>query len=158
MIVVGGWTFGDGPKAEFRHCSFHLINSVSTPRVIPRMQDLKKERRCSTFDDLLCIKSAENEPSSFTRDLGSGQIVYFFKGTADASLDMKMKYEVLSAVLGLATTSLAATPEGFTPSVNTPVLVSFNGVDASGGKALTKEGRQSRDGKVATRDSCIERS
>jgi hypothetical protein len=44
-------------------------------------------------------------------------------------------------VLAAASLSLAATPQGFTPATETPLIVSFSGIDASGGKQVAKEGR-----------------
>jgi hypothetical protein len=43
-------------------------------------------------------------------------------------------------VLAAASMSLAATPQGFQPASETPLMVSFNGIDASGGKQVAKEG------------------
>ncbi|KAF3025903.1 hypothetical protein E8E14_014880 [Neopestalotiopsis sp. 37M] len=42
-------------------------------------------------------------------------------------------------VLAAASLSLAATPQGFTPATETPLIVSFSGIDASGGKQVAKE-------------------
>jgi hypothetical protein len=45
-------------------------------------------------------------------------------------------------VLVAATLALAATPQGFQPATMAPLLVSFNGIDASGGKQVAKEGKR----------------
>ncbi|KAK9770144.1 putative Phosphatidylethanolamine-binding protein [Seiridium cardinale] len=42
-------------------------------------------------------------------------------------------------VLVAATLSLAATPQGFQPVASTPLMVSFSGIDASGGKLVAKD-------------------
>ncbi|KAI1853665.1 hypothetical protein JX265_004001 [Neoarthrinium moseri] len=48
------------------------------------------------------------------------------------------------AVLAAASVSLAATPQGFKPASETPLLVSFSGIDASGGKIVAKEASQAQ--------------
>jgi hypothetical protein len=47
----------------------------------------------------------------------------------------------LFAVLATATVSLAATPSGFLPASQANLSISYNGMDASGGKIVAKEGK-----------------
>ncbi|KAH6655103.1 phosphatidylethanolamine-binding protein [Truncatella angustata] len=42
-------------------------------------------------------------------------------------------------VFAVASVSLAATPQGFQPATESPLMVSYNGIDASGGKQVAKE-------------------
>ncbi|KAI0138768.1 phosphatidylethanolamine-binding protein [Pestalotiopsis sp. NC0098] len=41
--------------------------------------------------------------------------------------------------LAAASVALAATPQGFSPATESPLMVSFSGIDASGGKQVAKE-------------------
>lgn len=43
--------------------------------------------------------------------------------------------------LAAASVALAATPQGFSPATESPLMVSFSGIDASGGKQVAKEGK-----------------
>lgn len=52
-----------------------------------------------------------------------------------------MLFESL-VVLATASLSLAMTPQGFTPSTQTPLMVSYNGIDGSLGKVIAKEGER----------------
>lgn len=51
-----------------------------------------------------------------------------------------MRFSCLS-VLAAAAVSLAATPEGFKPASQNGLTVNFNGVDATGGKEVSKAGK-----------------
>lgn len=45
------------------------------------------------------------------------------------------------SVLAAAAVTLAATPDGFKPASQNGLTVNFNGVDATGGKEVSKAGR-----------------
>jgi hypothetical protein len=52
-----------------------------------------------------------------------------------------MLFESL-VVLATASLSFAMTPQGFQPSAQTPLMVSYNGIDGSNGKNVAKEGKR----------------
>ncbi|ETS79667.1 hypothetical protein PFICI_09520 [Pestalotiopsis fici W106-1] len=64
-------------------------------------------------------------------------LVFALRAPSSVTIAIMLFQSVI--VLAAASLSLAATPQGFTPATETPLIVSFSGIDASGGKQIAKE-------------------